>query len=246
MHPRFLRFGFVVVCAWLAPAAADETVDVRRALDGDSLLLTDGRQVRLIGVNAPELGKDGAPDEPFARAARALTAQLAEGRRVVLTFDTERLDRHGRTLAYVALPDGTDLQQRLLRDGLAWFVAVAPNVARVARYRVTESEARANRRGIWDHAAYRPKPAASLRPADGGFQRVAGSVRHLRSSEHNLFFELTPAFELVVARADWRQYFSGRPDALEGRSLIARGWISRHDGALRMRISHPAMMEVEP
>lgn len=248
MHRRTLRltaaravFG-LVACIGLLAAGASETVDVKRALDGDSLLLVDGRQVRLIGVNAPELGKDGAPHQPLAVEARALTARHTEGRRVTLDFDRERLDRHGRTLAYVSVSGADDLQDMLVRSGLAWFVAVAPNLARVARYRAAEDEARANRRGIWADPAYRPKPAEHLRPSDAGFQRVLGKVQRVERREQILYLALTPGFHLLIAHSDWGN-FGGRPADWAGRTIVARGWVAAHNGVVHMRVSHPAMLE---
>lgn len=240
------RIAFFL-CAWLAgasPSSGNETAAVRKVFDGDTLQLADGRMVRLVGVNAPEMGRDGAPDEPLASSARALVARHTEGRHVVLTFDVEPLDRHGRTLAYVSLQDGRDLQEILLRAGLAWFIAVAPNIARVPRYRIAENEARASGRGIWEHIAYRPKPAERLGPMDTGFQRIEGTVQRLHMSEQNFYFELASRFTVVVARADWR-YFSGRAQELERRRVIARGWVTDYKGSLRMRVSHPSMLELQ-
>src|SRR5258706_13154531 len=107
--------------AWTtgARAADDETVSVRWALDGDSLLLTDGRQVRLIGINAPELGKNGVAEQPLAREARDRATALTRGRTVRLVYDRERADRYGRTFANRMLSDGRELPKILLRQSSA-------------------------------------------------------------------------------------------------------------------------------
>lgn len=227
-----------------APAAAEDVL-VKRALDGDSLLLADDRQVRLIGINAPELGKDGAPDQPLAAAARAVLARHAEGRRIAFTLDAETVDRYGRLLAYGATADGHDLQEVLLREGLAWFVAIAPNLAHLAHYRAAEKAARANRRGIWGLALYRPKPVEQVTGRDAGFRLVVGTVRGVRRSDEVWYFELSPRVYLSVRRADWI-HFTGRPMDWIGRRLVARGWLSEYKGSLHMRISHPAMLEDQP
>lgn len=60
--------------------AYDLIAEVREVIDGDSVLLTDGRQVRFIGVNTPERAKEGRVAEPLADAARAaLIGYLAAG-----------------------------------------------------------------------------------------------------------------------------------------------------------------------
>ena len=91
----------------LCPAPRAVTyAQVERVVDGDSLRLKDGRSVRLIGLNAPETGKKGRPDEPFADAARkrlqALVTQ-SDGR-VGLLPGLQPQDRYGRTLAMFSAP----------------------------------------------------------------------------------------------------------------------------------------------
>jgi micrococcal nuclease len=91
---------------------------VRHVLDGDTVILQNNQHVRLIGINAPELGKDGAPDQPLATRTRDRLAQLMRGQRVTLAFERERQDHYGRLLAHVYLPDGRDVEEILLREGL--------------------------------------------------------------------------------------------------------------------------------
>ena len=55
-----------------------ESVQVERVIDGDTVVLGDGRHVRIIGVNTPEMNwrkynPDGVP-QPYAREATHFTA----------------------------------------------------------------------------------------------------------------------------------------------------------------------------
>jgi endonuclease YncB( thermonuclease family) len=229
-----------VSCA--AAHADSETARVARAYDGDSLWLVDGREVRLIGVNAPELGRDGAPDQPLAAAARNRTDRLVRGKTVQLRYDVERADHYGRTLAYVVLPDGRDLQQLLVREGLAWFIAVAPNVARRDVYRAAEAEARAARRGLWSRAEYRPVPAEELARGQTGFSRVVGTIRRIDDHGEWAVLHLAPGVELTLPRS------AAVPDAaaFKGKRVVARGWLTAHENGLRMRITDSTMLEVLP
>jgi endonuclease YncB( thermonuclease family) len=244
--------AFLFICLPIAHAA-----QVERALDGDSLLLADGRQVRLIGVNAPELGhschadarKDcvPAPEQPLARAAQRRLAQLTEGRRVRLEPGREERDRHGRTLAHVYVND-VGVEDILLREGLAWLVAIPPNVAHVVRLRAAEDEARRARRGVWGEAAYAPVAAEQQRATDSGFRLVAATVRAVRRGNRSYFLELAPRVVLIIPHEHWKEYFTrdgfyaAGPAALTGKRLVARGWLSARDGELRLRVGHPAML----
>jgi endonuclease YncB( thermonuclease family) len=221
--------------------AAAETVRVAKVVDGDSLRLADGREIRLIGVNAPELGRDDRPAEPLAREARTLLANLLVGGRITLTLDAERRDRYGRLLAHVSLPDGRNVQELLLRQGLAFLVAQPPNLARLPAYQAAEEEAVRLRRGVWRHAYYAPVAAEQISSRHTGFRLVTGTVRRVTQNTHMIYLELTPAFALTVPREN-RRYFPGRPEDLAGRRVLARGWVTARDGRLQLRLPHPAML----
>jgi micrococcal nuclease len=131
----------------LAPGA--ETF-VRRAVDGDTLLLQDGRRVRLIGVDTPETKREGTPVQAWGPEAHEFTARLVEGRTVRLEFDRERHDKYDRILAYVYADDKL-LNEELLRAGLGRALLKFPySDSMKRRFRKAEQEARAARRGIWE------------------------------------------------------------------------------------------------
>lgn len=218
---------------------------MRSALDGDSLTLADGRQVRLIGINAPEFGSDGRPDQPLAHAARERVNALARGRNVRLRYDRERMDRYGRLLAYVFLPDGRDLQETLLREGLGWFVAVAPNTARLPIYRRSEARAQAERRGVWARPEYEPVAADQLPPGRSGFMRISGTVAAVHTGREGFELQLAPGVRLLVSRAI-ADSCAASPDCFRGKRVLARGWMTAYKGSSRMRITHPAMLEIAP
>ena len=222
--------------------AAQETVEIRYVIDGDTVVLTGGRHVRLIGINAPELGKDGASDQPRATEARARLAALVEKRRATLIFEREREDHYGRWLAHVLLPDGRDAEETLLREGLAWAVAVPPDVGRLATYLAAENEARAARRGVWGEPAYVPTPVSQLTANDTGFRLIGGTILRSKRYRDVIYFDLSPQVALVVPAEDWKKYFRGNPSALVGHRVIARGWLTESKGRLHMRVPHPAML----
>jgi micrococcal nuclease len=104
-------------CASSEPVAAKREATVARVGDGDSLELASGRRVRLVQIDAPELGAG----ECYARESlRDLEALAPPGRRVVLERDPELddLDRYGRLLRYV-FADGRNVNLELVRRGAA-------------------------------------------------------------------------------------------------------------------------------
>lgn len=124
---------------------------VTRVVDGDTIEVRfRGRalDVRLIGIDTPESVAPGEPVQCYALAASRFTARELEGERVRLEFDVERIDRYGRTLAYVWL--GRELfNETLVRQGYAFVTTYPPNVRYVERFTAAQREARADDLGVW-------------------------------------------------------------------------------------------------
>jgi micrococcal nuclease len=127
---------------------------VLRVVDGDTIRVRlDGRteRVRYIGIDTPESVKPGTAVQCFAKRASAANAALVAGRSVRLVADVEERDRYGRLLAYVYRePDGAFVNARLVRDGYARTLTIAPNVAHAHELADLSRAARRARRGLWN------------------------------------------------------------------------------------------------
>lgn len=108
-----------VLLLMLVPAFASDRVRCRWVIDGDTFVAEGVGKVRLIGVDAPELGRDGKKDEPGAEKAKRFLIEVIGGRTVLLDYDEERFDKYGRTLAYVTTEKGLSVNEELLKRGLA-------------------------------------------------------------------------------------------------------------------------------
>ena len=219
-----------------------ETVDVRRVVDGDSLQLADGRKVRLVGINAPELGWGERPDQPLARDAQIALEQLIGNKPINLTYGPDRFDHYGRTLAYAYTQDRKSVGEHLLRQGLAVMVAIPPNLAHIDVYRNAERQAKQERLGIWRENYFQPIPASSLKKTDTGFRLITGQIRRVGQSRKYVYLDLSPDVAIAIGRNNWH-YFGGDPGRLHGKRVLVRGWISLWRDKLRIRIGHPAMVE---
>ena len=119
-------FLLLAVLACTAVGEA-EWATVKHVTDGDTILLSDGRRVRYIGIDSPEIDHDGQRAEAYGIAARKANQELVSARKIRLVVDKESHDRYGRLLAYVYLPDGTLVNAELLRRGLATVLYKRPN-----------------------------------------------------------------------------------------------------------------------
>lgn len=135
---------------------------VKRAVDGDTLVLGNGERVRLIGIDTPEIhdssklyrdsqrsGQDIATIKRLGQQSFAFTRQLVEGKQVRLEFDVEKRDRYKRLLAYVYLADGTFVNAEIVRQGYASLMTYPPNVKHVELFQQLYRQARDEKRGLW-------------------------------------------------------------------------------------------------
>lgn len=214
-------------------------------IDGDTLALNDGRRVRLLGINTPEIGRDGKASEPLAEDARKLLQALAgPGTDLRLRLDVERYDRYDRLLAHVFALSGENLQARLLAAGLATTLVVPPNEWALDCYAAVEAGARSRQTGIWRLDAYRPVPAEDLAGTARGYHLVTGRVQRVGESRGNLWLNLSPHMAVRIPREDLVYFGERDPRRWAGRRVEARGWIHKRKGELRMTVRHPAALTV--
>lgn len=145
----FLGLLLVGLFLWTAAPCGAERITVERVNDGDTVQLADGRLVRYIGIDAPEIDHARRMAQPMGLEARRRNAALVRGRTLRLEFDIERSDDYGRTLAYVFLPDGAMVNERLLQEGLAFCLATMPNVKYEGRLLAAQRTAMRAKAGLW-------------------------------------------------------------------------------------------------
>lgn len=219
-----------------------ETGRVKAVLDGDTVLLEDGRRVRLVGIQAPEEGAD-------AGSAAAMLADLALGRPVELRYGGAPTDRYRRRLAHLYREDGLWLQGELLRRGFARVYTFPDNRALAAEMLAAEAEARAARRGLWGDPRFAARSPAEADRLIHSFQLVEGRVVRAADVRGRIFLNFGEDwrrdFTVTIAKAA-RRRFDGAgfdPLALEGRRVRVRGWLRRWNGPL-IEATHPEQIEL--
>lgn len=147
---RVLGIGVAISATVLAqPLMRSAAVLVRYVVDGDTIDIAALGRVRLLGIDAPEIGRGFDTSEPFADAARERLSGLVTARWVRLEYEREgRRDKYDRHLAYVFLETGTFVNELLVREGLAR-VSARRSLTRLGELQRAEAEAKASRRGMW-------------------------------------------------------------------------------------------------
>lgn len=221
---------------------------VVRIVDGDTLIVaiadSDQRErttrVRLWGVDAPELGKDGKPNEPFARDARAFAERMTEGRRVRLRVEQEKLrDHYGRVLAHVLVETAEgerSLGEALVEAGLAEHVPKWSN-SRTRELGAAQRRARDAGRGIWSaprgrpgasRGAYTPPEAMRFNLFRSGLDLLSAGERVRREHERWLTLALSrrgPAPPRIPVRKVDEGGFAAMLAAPGGRERAEQWWM---------------------
>lgn len=224
----------------------DERVRISFVQDGDTLMLNDGRRLRLIGIDTPELGDSSSAAESGAIAARDRLRQLTfiSQQQLSLRFDQERTDRYGRLLAHAFSSNGHSLTEQLLSEGKGIQLVVPPNSWQASCYREAAQTARQQRIGIWALPEYQPVTVAQLNPRSSGFQIVRGRVSHLSNSASAIWINLVGNLALRIERVDLDNFQGTDLAGLVGSEIEAQGWIYTHEGQLRMPLRHPYALQV--
>jgi len=220
-------------------------------IDGDTLRLEDGREVRLVGIQAPKLplGRPDFPTWPLADDAKAALERLTEGQTLKLFAGGATTDRHGRTLAQLERSDGLWIQAAMVQAGLARIYSFPDNRALVAELLTYEREARAARRGIWADPFYRVRDPTELGRAADSFQLVEGRVATAAKPQSRLYLNFgtdwKTDFTVAIDATALRLFKAAGLDPMtwEGRRLRVRGWIKSFNGPL-IDVTHPEQIEV--
>jgi endonuclease YncB( thermonuclease family) len=255
-YRRFFGFGLLILLllpllthamgqANCVSTSTGEATTVKYVIDGDTVILSDDRKVRLIGIDTPEIGYDDRPSEPGAIRARDFLKQiLAQNPSIYLIYDQEHFDRHNRTLAHLFLNNNDNVQATLLREGLATPLTVPPNLQFIDCYRQQSKIAREQRRGLWALPRHQPVSVERLSGTERGFHIISGRVKRVTESRSAIWINLEPRGALRIQRKDL-PYFKGIDlHDLAGKQVLASGWLYQRNNELRMRLHHRADLQV--
>ncbi len=175
-----------------------DKLTVAKVIDGDTLTLSDGNHVRLIGINTPE------KSQFYYQEAKDKLTSLVEGKGVTLIKDKTNNDRYGRLLRYVYL-DGVFINEVMVEEGYAEAIEYKPNLAHQDILEAAEIEAKQQNLGIWKE--YKEDLTACQKlgcPADSKF---AGS------KNSNFFYECDCYYALKIKK-DNLICFSNQEEAI--------------------------------
>jgi micrococcal nuclease len=139
---RSVAILLVFLCLFSGQAYATSfTGKLVKVLDGDTVeVLHDGKaeRIRLAQIDCPE------KNQPFGQAAKEYVLDVAAHK--IVTIEVDTVDRYGRTVGEVFLPDMTNLNKQIVGMGYAWQYK---RYSKDPEYGELEAAARAASLGLW-------------------------------------------------------------------------------------------------
>lgn len=215
---------------------------VRKVYDGDTIILEDGKHIRLLGVNTPEIESRQRAEEPGGVAAKKwLQAQLKD-KKIYLEYDEVKFDKYKRQLAHVFLSNGKHLNLALLENGLGTISIIPPNVRYSDKLMQAQQHAEKMQLGIWAMPEYQLKPIAQIANHAKGWQRFSATFHVIKKNRKYTRLLVNDKIDVRVSNQNLKVFpplskYLGKP-------LEIRGWVSRNNDHYTMLIQHPSSLIV--
>ncbi len=206
-------------CPYVSEA---ERVEVAYIYDGDTVRLKDGRKVRLIGINAPETSKENKPAEVFADEATEKLSKLLSQAEASLLLGKEKQDRYKRWLGYL-YADEVLTSEYLLREGLAFHIAIPPNT----RFSdcLKAAETKAENKGLWGQNSALLKNVSELSGRESGFRVLTGAITSIRKIRNAHLLIIDKKLAVKVDESFMDGIGLSGANQFKGREVRVRGWI---------------------
>lgn len=224
-------------------------------LNPETLVLEDGRTVRLVGLFMPPTQTRWARTIGIRKKLMAALKERLVGQNVRLRRGGRKRDRYGRLLAHVFLIREDKhqwVQQALVAQGLAMAISFPDNRACVRQLQHSEHLARKQDAGFWKEGLFRVRNAsdpASMRALSNTFQIVEGTVRAVAAKRKRIYINFgedwRTDFTATIAPSD-RDGFADagmNPADLAGRKVRVRGWLRQRNGPI-IALTHPEQIEI--
>lgn len=228
------------------------TATVVEVVDGDTVVLDDGSEVRLVGIQTPKLalGRENFVEQPLADDAKAALEDAVLNRQVTLAFDQTQMDRHGRWLAHLYRDDGLWLQGHMVDIALARAHSFPDNRTMASELLAREADARALDAGIWALSFYAVREASEPDevPVDS-YELIEGHVTDTADVNGRIFLNFGNDWKTdvtaTVSSDDARLFDAEAIDliSLDGQRIRVRGWVTWRNGP-SISVSHPEQIEV--
>lgn len=231
-----------------------DRVLVDHVYDGDTIRTADGKDVRLIGIDTPEMNWEQGAAEFYAPEAFKYTREKLLDKYVYLEYGLDDKDEYGRKLAYLFLQDGSFFNREILSRGYAGLLLIPPNLKYAKELRKAATEARENSRGIWKKwdQITEKLPVISWQQADLYFNErviVEGKIKNTHDTGEVVFIDFTKKEDdglyLVIFANQLYRFDYDPAKFLLGKKIMVTGKIEKYEGLPEIVIESPLQLRIK-
>jgi len=236
-----------------------KTERVSEVIDGDTFKTESGMTVRLLGINAPEIG------EPGGDIAKEILTLLILNRNVKLKGDITDKDDYGRILRYV-YTDGKFVNAEMVRLGMAETRFYPPDTLYKKELQELEKIAIRNRKGFWGFAVFqvpetskiytklweeKKEEVISWQDADKFYGKIKTVEGRIVASNNtgkvcflNFHKDWKKYFTAVIFSSDYDKFPPNPEDYYLNRKVRVTGLIKEYKGKPEMILKNPAQIKI--
>ena len=230
---------------------------VDKVIDAQTILMKDGKIVRLLGLGYPlPTGEDMdmsaiAAKEQLEKLLPEATEVMLYQKRQISDVKRGRVNRMGHLLVHLVKKENEEwVNGTIAGEGLAWVATDAANPEMADQLYALEDTARKDGKGLWIKDSVNGLLTADTAvDGEGQFRVVEGIVNRAATSKNNLYLNFGTDWKkdfTVMVSADLRRQLSRRnidPMSFAGKTVRVRGWIRSWNGPF-MELETPERLEI--
>ena len=265
---RIIGFTILIFFALIGPIFAYESEQIKGQLkpekdlffnslvveivDGDTLILDNKMEVRLVGLQSPKiaLGRKNYKEWPLGYEAKETLSELTLNKKVTLYYGGREMDRYGRLLAHLFTEDGAWVQGEMLKRGMARVYSFADNRSLISDMLEIEKEALNDNRGIWGLNYYKIRPQEISGKYTNSFQIISGKIVDVATVRSNTYLNFGDDYKTdftIVVPTKVKRMFEKKDinlSDLEGKNIFVRGWLKYYNGP-SIDLTHPEQLVMD-
>ncbi|MBP7088001.1 MAG: thermonuclease family protein [Candidatus Omnitrophica bacterium] len=249
---RKIHFLFFLLILSCSQVQNDSYLKVLEVIDGDTVKLSNGKLLRYIGIDTPEVNikKDNRfqySPQPYSLEAKEYNRHLVEGKVVKVEFDLNKYDKYGRLLGYCFVED-IFVNAKLIEEGYAVLYTYPPNVKYADLFVNLQNQARDKKKGLW--ASYSLIEASEAHLYINQIRRVRGKVLSTYESDKCVYLnfgrDYKSDFTVVIFKNSLSAFQSiniNPVDSYRGKTVEVTGRIKEYNGP-EIIVNSPYEIEV--
>lgn len=241
---RLLLFLLVVGSSVFAVNPEAEMVTVVHVIDGDTVVLDDKRRVRLLSINAPEVAHNNVLTQAGGLVAKKALQTMVLNKRVLLRKDIEVFDKYGRTLAFLMIPEGANINLELIRQGFVSVSLYPPNLLFSQQLLAAQQIAEKKALGLWGMPTYDTKQIQEIDKHEAKhWGRFIAEVRGIDKTSKGFKLQLKGDAYIWISSKN-SAYFADL-DRYLFKTIEIRGWPRKWGEHWSIQTRHPSQLIVK-